>query len=308
MFHSLRKTAISPVYCEKSHCGLDNNPCVREQSRRIRCLIGGYRVHVQGRDLHNCHAWIAQPSSAVLIVKHRCDLRGFVTEAGKYIISLGRRFGNTSKQINLVRRRVLNILLASMFLMPLSGHSGDRSSDEPDAAVAAHDQEAAIEERTLGATEERVKAQESVNALSGEIQALKQSVIALNKNLRVLEEDLLFPANTQVDVFLSLDVGKFFTLESVKLKLDGKVVASHIYTDKELQALAKGGMHKLHMANLSIGEHNLSAFFTGTGPSGRDYKRGTTLVLNKENGPKYVELKITDSSMKLQPEFSVREW
>jgi hypothetical protein len=181
---------------------------------------------------------------------------------------------------------------------------------EPEAENAPHssDHEATIEERTLGATEGRVKAQESVNALSGEIQALKKSVIALNKNLRVLEEDLLFPANTQVNVFLSLDVGKFFTLETVKLKLDGKVVASHVYTDKELQALAKGGIHKLHMANLGIGEHNLSAFFTGSGPNGRDYKRGTTLVVNKENGPKYVELKIADSSMKQQPEFSVREW
>lgn len=167
---------------------------------------------------------------------------------------------------------------------------------------------AAVDERVQGATLSRIKAQESVNALSGEIQELKQSVITLNTNLRVLEEDLLFPANTQVDVFLSLDVGKFFTLETVKLKLDGKVVESHIYSDKELTALTRGGIHKLHMANLSVGEHTLSAFFTGVGPKGREYKRGTTLKINKQSGPKYVELKITDSSMKLQPEFSVKEW
>jgi hypothetical protein len=154
----------------------------------------------------------------------------------------------------------------------------------------------------------RSKAQESVNALSLEIQELKQSVITLNKNLRVLEEDLLFPANTQVTVFLSLDIGKYFTLDSVKLKLDGKVVASHNYSDRERVALARGGVHRLHVANLSVGEHNISAFFTGMGPSGREYKRGTSLKISKESGPKYVELKISDSTMKLQPEFTVAQW
>jgi hypothetical protein len=164
------------------------------------------------------------------------------------------------------------------------------------------------ETHALEATKNRVKAQESVNGLSSDIQDLKLSVIALNKDLRVLEEDLLFPANTRVNVFLSLDVGEFFTLESVKLKLDGNFVASHIYSDKELVALSRGGIHKLHMANLSAGEHTLSAFFTGVGPSGREYKRGTSLKFNKESGPKHMELKIVDSSMKLQPEFSVEQW
>jgi hypothetical protein len=154
----------------------------------------------------------------------------------------------------------------------------------------------------------RVEAQESVNALSSDIQNLKLSVITLNKDLRVLEEDLLFPANTQLNVFLSLDVGEFFTLESVKLKLDGDFVNTHIYSDKEVVALSHGGVHKLHMANLSLGEHELSAFFTGMGPSGREYKRGTTLRISKENGPKFVLLKISDSTTKLQPEFTVEQW
>ena len=165
-----------------------------------------------------------------------------------------------------------------------------------------------VEDRTLKAIESRTKAQESVNALSSDIQTLKQSVIALNKNLRVLEEDLLFPANTQVTLFLSLDVGEYFTLESVKLKLDGNIVTSHIYSGRELISLSRGGIHRLHMANLSAGTHTLSAFFTGIGPNGREYKRLHTLKIKKESGPKYVELKISDSTMKLQPEFSVKEW
>jgi hypothetical protein len=204
-------------------------------------------------------------------------------------------------------RGARRILAAGLFLSVAAVYAGDQSQDVVSAALSPGDNQG-IEDEALGAAEGRAKAQESVNALSAEIQDLKQSVIALNKNLRVLEEDLLFPANTQVNVFLSLDVGKFFTLESVKLKLDGKIVASHTYTEKELAALARGGIHKLHMANLSVGEHSLSAFFTGTGPNGREYKRGTTLKIDKESGPKYVELKIADSSMKLQPGFSVEQW
>jgi len=157
-------------------------------------------------------------------------------------------------------------------------------------------------------TKGRVDAQKSVNALSRDIQNLKLSVITLNKDLRVLEEDLLYPTNTQLNVFLSLDIGEFFVLESVKLKLDGDFVDSHIYSDKEVDALSRGGVHKLHIANLSVGEHELSAFFTGMGPSGREYKRGTTLKINKESGPKYVLLKISDSTMKIQPEFTVEQW
>lgn len=223
------------------------------------------------------------------------------------VIRIYRYFRRSLMQTTLWRRLYTRIVAVSVLSIPVCVYSGSQAPETSSENLSA-DYEASIEERTQGATEGRMQAQESVNALSGEIQELKKSVIALNKNLRVLEEDLLFPANTQVNVFLSMDVGRFFTLETVKVKLDGKVVASHIYSKRELNALAKGGIHKLHMANMSIGKHTLSAFFTGTGPNGRDYKRGTTLVINKINGPKYVELAITDSSLKLQPEFSVREW
>jgi hypothetical protein len=202
---------------------------------------------------------------------------------------------------------LIKALASGLLLISAATYAGEQDSNSAADPLVA-DRAAAVEERTLGATQSRAEAQESVNELSREIQQLKQSVIALNKNLRVLEEDLLFPTNTQVNVFLSLDVGRFFSLEAVKLKMDGRVVASHIYTDKELVALRSGGIHKLHMANLSVGEHTLSAFFTGTGPNGREYKRGTTLTIDKKNGAKYIELAISDSSMKQQPEFAVREW
>jgi hypothetical protein len=208
---------------------------------------------------------------------------------------------------DLIKHHLAALLVLGAFMRPTWLYA-EESTVKEGTAEQARDYLVASEEQAHMAAGGREQAQQSVNMLSKDIQDLKQSVIALNKDLRVLEEDMLFPANTQCNVFLSLDVGKFFTLESVKLKIDGMVVASHIYSDSEMKALSRGGIHRLHIANLSVGDHTLSAFFTGLGPSGREYKRGTTLNINKETGPKYVELSVTDSSMKQQPEFYVNQW
>ena len=144
--------------------------------------------------------------------------------------------------------------------------------------------------------------------LDGRIQDVKNDVIQINRDLLVLEEELLFPASTQVALFVSMDVGKMFELDSVQVKLDDKVVASYLYTPLEVQALHRGGVQRVYLGNLKVGNHELVAFFTGKGPHERDYKRGTTVKFDKSTDPKYIELRITDSSAKLQPEFDVKVW
>ncbi|MDH5515315.1 MAG: AraC family transcriptional regulator [Gammaproteobacteria bacterium] len=148
----------------------------------------------------------------------------------------------------------------------------------------------------------------TATSLDNDIQSLKEDVIALNRDLFILEEELLYPSNTQVAVFVSLDVGKFFSLDSVQLKVDDKVVTNYLYTDREVEALHRGGIQRIYMGNLKAGEHELVAIYTGKGPNGRDYRRGATHVLNKTLGAKYVELKIVDNPGNEQPDFSIREW
>ncbi|HUL19704.1 MAG TPA: hypothetical protein VLV29_10605, partial [Steroidobacteraceae bacterium] len=144
--------------------------------------------------------------------------------------------------------------------------------------------------------------------LDQEIQGLKKDVVDLNKDLFVLEEELLFPANTQVAVFLSMDVGDFFALDSVQLKIDQKEVINYLYTPREVDALLKGGVQRLYVGNLKVGPHELVAFFNGKGPSDRAYKRGASLRFEKGVGAKYLELKIDDRQRKLQPEFEIKDW
>jgi len=144
--------------------------------------------------------------------------------------------------------------------------------------------------------------------LDQEIQGLKKDVVDLNKDLSILEEELLFPANTQVAVFLSMDVGDFFGLDSVQLKIDQKEVINYLYTPREVDALLKGGVQRLYIGNLKVGQHEIVAFFNGKGPSDRAYKRGASQRFEKGVGAKYLELKITDRQRKLQPEFEIKDW
>jgi hypothetical protein len=146
------------------------------------------------------------------------------------------------------------------------------------------------------------------SALDAEVQSLRREVVDLNRDLFMLEEDLLFPASTQVAVFVSMDVGTFFALDSVQLKVDDKEVANYLYTEREQEALKRGGVQRLWLGNLKAGRHEVTAFFTGQGPHARDYKRGTTLSVEKGVGAKYLELRISDKATKLQPEFVVKVW
>lgn len=153
----------------------------------------------------------------------------------------------------------------------------------------------------------REQAKQASRALFQEIQSLKNEAVDLNAELRLLEEELLFPVNTQVTFFVSMETEELFQLESVRLKLDGQDVASHLYQSSERQAMTRGGMHRLHIANLSNGPHELTAVFTGVGPSGRDYERAVSESFEKRTGARYFELLISDSSLKNQPEFQVLE-
>jgi len=160
----------------------------------------------------------------------------------------------------------------------------------------------------LQADAEEARSRDQFRQLDQDVQTLKKEVLDLNRDLFLLEEELLFPANSQVAFFISMDVGEYFALDSVSLKIDGKEVANYLYTEREVGALMRGGVQRMHMANLKTGDHELVAIFTGKGPHTREYRRGATLNFSKGIGAKYVELQITDRVRKQQPEFVIKEW
>ena len=202
-----------------------------------------------------------------------------------------------------------SLLLASFVVTALLAQNASaQTAAAASAPSAAQPAQAATAQPTAVPANPPAAPEAPNKGLDERIQDAKADVIRLNRDLLVLEEELLFPANTQVAIFVSMDVGKFFALDSVRVKLDDKDVAAYLYTPAEVQALHRGGVQRLYLGNLKAGAHELVAFFTGKGPHDRDYKRGTTLKIDKGTGPKYIELQIKDSTGKLQPDFEVKVW
>jgi hypothetical protein len=177
---------------------------------------------------------------------------------------------------------------------------------QPPAAATA--QQPAASDAPAAPDAITVPAAADARGVDEEIQALKKDVVDLNRDLFSLEEELLFPANTQVAVFLSMDVGEFFALDTVQLRIDNKEVTKYLYTPREAEALLKGGVQRLYLGNVKLGKHELVALFTGKGPHGEDYSRGARLKFEKAVGAKYLELKISDKQRRLQPEFEIKDW
>ncbi len=197
-----------------------------------------------------------------------------------------------------MNKAIITLAAAAMLTFSLVAAAQEAATLDADALVA--------EARSAEAAE--AASRNEFRNLDQDVQALKKEVLDLNRDLFLLEEELLFPANSQVAFFVSMDVGEYFELDSVQIKIDGKEVANYLYTAREADALIRGGVHRVHMANLKTGEHELIAIFTGKGPHVRDYRRGATINFDKGIGAKYLELEITDRVKKQQPEFVIKEW
>ena len=142
--------------------------------------------------------------------------------------------------------------------------------------------------------------------LSSQIESLKQAMVNLNRDLFILEEDLLFPSSTQVAIYLAMDVGEYFALDAVELKINDQVKTYYLYTDRQVDALYRGGVQRLYVGNINQGEHELTAFFIGIGPENREYKRAVSLTFTKDEDPIAIELNVKETTQKQQPVFTAK--
>jgi hypothetical protein len=138
------------------------------------------------------------------------------------------------------------------------------------------------------------------------VQTLKKEVIQINQELSLLEEKLLFPSTTQISVFVSLEAPRDFRLDSAELSIDDQTVAKYVYTFRELEALQKGGVHRLHTGNVATGQHNLSVLLRGRSAGGDPFEQTGTATVKKDVDPKFVEMRILGASGK--PSVQFRDW
>ena len=149
---------------------------------------------------------------------------------------------------------------------------------------------------------------ESILDLDQRVVDIKREMLDLGKDMHIFERFRVFPDDTRLSLFLAMDVGEFFTLDSVKIKLDDKVVVEQLFHHHESTGFERGAAFRVHVGNYDKGRHNLVAFFTGTGPRGRAYKRGLEYKIDKGDHEAFVELRISDREQRLQPEFLVKQW
>lgn len=148
---------------------------------------------------------------------------------------------------------------------------------------------------------------EQVKGLDEQVQDIKKDVLELTSELSRLEEKLLFPSNTQVSLFVAVNGDEGFVLDSMQIKMNNKVVAQHLYTFKEVEALRAGGVQRIYTGNIKTGDHQLVASFIGRTKSGNEYQRSENFKVTKAVGPKFVEIQITGSSASDQT-ISFKDW
>ena len=138
-----------------------------------------------------------------------------------------------------------------------------------------------------------------IKGLDEQVQEIKGDVLSIAAELSQLEEKLLYPSNTQVAVFVSLAGEETFSLDSVQIQLDGKPVAHHLYTYKELEALQKGGVQRIYTGNILSGEHDLNVLVLGQTREGADINKSKRFKVHKDVGPRIVEIALDANNITL---------
>jgi len=112
---------------------------------------------------------------------------------------------------------------------------------------------------------------QQMKGLDEQVQEIKSDVLSMSAELSKLEEKLLYPSGTQVAIFIALAKGDQMRLDAVRLQIDGRLVAHHIYSAKELEALRKGGVQRIYVGNVATGDHQLEVLVDGKLEGGADF-------------------------------------
>jgi hypothetical protein len=148
---------------------------------------------------------------------------------------------------------------------------------------------------------------EQVKGLDEQVQEIKTDVLAIAAGLNQLEEKLLYPSDTQIAIFVSVAEGEKFRLDAVDVELDGKSVAHHLYTFKELEALQKGGVQRIHVGNARTGEHALHVTVSGKSEGGSDFRKDESFKITKNIGPKLVGVVVAGTGIGSKP-ITLKDW
>jgi hypothetical protein len=140
---------------------------------------------------------------------------------------------------------------------------------------------------------------EQMKGLDEQVQEVKSDVLSIAAELKRLEERLLYPSNTHLAVFVELAERDTLRLDSVRIQIDGQLVAHAIYSFKELEALQKGGVQRIYTGNVTTGAHKIEVSIAGKLDSGKDFTRSERFDFTKGIEPKLLGLTLGSSELRL---------
>jgi len=149
--------------------------------------------------------------------------------------------------------------------------------------------------------------QQKMKGLDDQVQEIKSDVLSIGQELNRLEEKLLYPSGTQVSIFITVAKGDLMRLDAVRLQIDGQLVAHHIYSFKELEALRKGGVQRIYIGNVATGAHKLEVVVDGKLEGGADFSRTESFTFSKEVKPRLLGLTLAGPRSGNNP-ITLGEW
>ena len=142
---------------------------------------------------------------------------------------------------------------------------------------------------------------EQIKGLDEQVQEIKKEVLAISADLNQLEEKLIYPSNTQVAIFISLEKNTSTPPSAVKIELDNINVSHHIYSYKEEEALKIGGVQRIYTGNVKTGKHQLKiSLINKQGKEGK--VKTASHQFEKGAKPQMVEIKVSNSGI------SFKDW
>ncbi len=165
----------------------------------------------------------------------------------------------------------------------------------------------AMSARAQDATPDEVErlAGERFQLLEGQVQSLKRDILGFSRDLHSLMKEALFPAETQLAVYISADSAVGFQISSLQITLDGKAIANRVYSPAENGALREGGVQRLFLGRVDPGKHKLTISYLVSEAEGRSFRGDKSFDFSKDETSKILEVIISGGT---QPDLNLKEW
>jgi len=139
-------------------------------------------------------------------------------------------------------------------------------------------------------------ADDGIRELDEQVQDIKAEMLDIAIELSVLEQQLLYPSGTRATLSFSITPQAKVRPNATEVRVDSHLVAHHIYSQPELQALQNGGIQNLYTGNVSAGKHELQVRITGTLADGTIFDATEQLTFTKGVESKTLDITLDQAS------------